>query len=58
MGADDSLDAGGWLQPPERSAANSPEKQSENAERRSATAALHSDMTANDPAFWAPHETP
>ena len=58
MVPDDSLNAGGWLQPPERSAASSPEKQSENVERRSATAAPHSDMTANDPAFWAAHETP
>ena len=56
MGLDDSSDAGGWLQPPERSAVNSPEKQSENVERRSVTAALHSDMTANDPAFWAAHD--
>ena len=58
MGPDDSLDAGGWPEPPERSAVNSPEKQSENVHQRSATAAPHSDMTANDPAFWAAHETP
>ena len=51
MGPDDSPDAGGWQEPPERSAANSLEKQSENPERRSATAAPHSDMNANDPAF-------
>ena len=56
MGPDDSLDAGGWPEPPERSAANSPEKQSENPERRSAAAAPHSDMNANDPGFWAAHD--
>ena len=56
MGPDDSHDAGGWPEPPERSAANSPEKQSENPERRSAAAAPHSDMNANDPRFWAAHD--
>eukprot|EP01043_Picozoa_sp_COSAG02_P066152 COSAG02_NODE_10204_length_1995_cov_126.393987_2_plen_192_part_00 len=58
MMSNDSPDAGGWLQPPERSVANSPEKQSENVERRCATAAPHSDMTANDPAFWARNKAP
>ena len=57
MVPDDSLNAGGWLQPPERSAASSPEKQSENVDLPTATAAPHSDMNANDPAFWAANET-